>query len=123
MFPHHVLNHEKFKTLSRRATKLLMDIAAQYRGSNNGDLCAPFSLMQKRGWTSNDQLHKAKRELVDKEVIMVTRQGGRNKCTLYAVTWFQIDECNGKLDVLTTKTAPIDWKKNMLNPSDGVSGS
>ena len=48
--PHHVLDHAVFKTLSTRATKLVMDLAAQYRGSNNGDLCAPLSLMKKRGW-------------------------------------------------------------------------
>ena len=49
MFPYHVLDHAVFKTLSTRATKLVMDLAAQYRGHNNGDLCAPLSLMRERG--------------------------------------------------------------------------
>lgn len=108
--PHHVINHEHFRSLSPRATKLLIDLLAQYRGYNNGDLCAPLSLMRERGWNSSDQLQKAKNELIEKDVIIVTRQGGLNKCSLYAVTWFPIDECNGKLDVASTTTAPVNWK-------------
>ena len=108
--PHHVLNHENFRCLSPRATKLAIDIAAQYRGSNNGDLCAPLSLMRDRGWNSSDQLFKAKKELVEKGLIRVSRQGGLNKCNLYALTWFPIDECDGKLDIASTITAPNDWR-------------
>ena len=121
--PHHVVNHENFRTLSCRATKLLIDLLAQYRGYNNGDLCAPLSLMRERGWNSSDQLQKAKNELIEKDVIRVTRQGGRNKCSLYAVTWFQIDECNGKLDVASTTTAPVNWKEGLPSPPRGVKGS
>ena len=117
--PHHVLDHDNFRTLSPKATKLLIDIAAQYRGSNNGDLCAPFSLMKNRGWNSCDQLDKAKKELVAKDVIRVARQGGLNKCNLYALTWFPIDECNGKLDIASTITAPVDWKIGSPDPSSG----
>ena len=120
MMPHHVLGHDNFRTLSPRATKFLMDLLAQYRGNNNGDLCAPLSLMRERGWNSSDQLHKAKRELIEKDVIMVTRQGGLNKANLYAVTWFPIDECNGKLDVRSTTTAPTNWRKGLPSPLAGV---
>ena len=111
--PHHVLNHENFRCLSPRATKLAIDIAVQYRGSNNGDLCAPLSLMRDRGWNSSDQLDKAKKELVGKDVIRVARQGGLNKCNLYALTWFPIDECKGKLDIASTITAPGNWKTGL----------
>ena len=108
--PHHVINHEHFRSLSPRATKLLIDLLAQYRGYNNGDLCAPLSLMRERGWNSSDQLFKAKKELVEKGLIRVSRQGGLNKCNLYALTWFSIDECDGKLDIASTITAPNDWR-------------
>ena len=121
--PHHVINHEHFRSLSPRATKLLIDLLAQYRGYNNGDLCAPLSLMRERGWNSSDQLHKAKNELIEKDVIIVTRQGGLNKCSLYAVTWFQIDECNGKLDVASSTTPPVNWKKRLPSPPSGVKES
>ena len=120
MFPCHVLDHAVFKTLSKRATKLVIDIAAQYRGHNNGDLCAPLSLMRKRGWNSSDQLEKAKKELIEKGVILVARQGGCNKANLYALTWFPIDECKGKLDVASTKTAPVNWKNKLPSPPNGA---
>ena len=58
MFPHDVMEHGTFKSLRPRATKLLMDIASQYRGNNNGDLCAPLSIMKERGWKSSDQLNR-----------------------------------------------------------------
>ena len=119
MFPWDVLNHETFRTLSPRATKLVVDIAAQYRGSNNGDLSATLSLMRDRGWNSSDQLDKAKKELVGKDVIRVARQGGLNKCNLYALTWFPIDECKGKLDIASTITAPVDWMIGSPDPSRG----
>ena len=121
--PHHVINHEHFRSLSTRATKLLIDLLAQYRGYNNGDLAATLKMMLARGWNSSDQLQKAKNELIEKDVITVTRQGGRNKCSLYAVTWFQIDECNGKLDVASTTTAPVNWKEGLPSPPRGVKGS
>ena len=121
--PHHVLDHDNFRTLSPKATKLLIDIAAQYRGSNNGDLCAPMSLMKNRGWNSCDQLAKAKKELIKQDVIQLTRQGGRNKCSLYALTWFPIDECKGKLDITSTTTAPVNWRIKLASPSGGAKTS
>ena len=121
--PHHVANHENFRTLTPRATKLLIDLLAQFRGYNNGDLAATLNMMQERGWNSSDQLNKAKKELVDRDIIWVTRQGGRNKACLYAVTFFPIDECKGKLDVRSTTTAPVNWKKKLPSPPRGVKGS
>jgi len=123
MLPFHVLNHERFVSLSPRATKLVIDIASQYRGNNNGDLCAPLSVMRRRGWTSSDQLHKAKTELIEKGVIILTRQGGLNKANLYALSWFQIDECNGKLDVAATALPPVAWKNSLPSPWDGSKDS
>ena len=123
MLPHNVLNHPKFVSLNGRAVKLLLDIAVQYNGRNNGDLCAPLSLMSLRGWKSSDQLHKAKKELVRNELIMVSRQGGINKTTLFAVTWVPVDECNGKLDIAATKTAPVKWNDRSLSPPRGSKAS
>ena len=123
MLPHNVLNHPAFVSLSPRAVKLLLDIAVQYNGGNNGDLCAPLSLMSLRGWNSSDQLHKAKKELVRNELIMVSRQGGINKTTLFAVTWVPVDECNGKLDIAATKTASVKWNDRSLSPPRGSKAS
>ena len=116
MLPHRVLNHENFPSLSPRATKLAIDLVAQYKGHNNGDLCAPFSQMKKRGWRSSDQLNKAKKELIARGIIKVSRQGGLNKASLYGATGFPIDECGGKLDIAATRIAPGDWKKKFPSP-------
>ena len=110
MLPHTVLEHENYARRSHRAIRLLIDLYGQYRGNNNGDLCLAWTIMTKKGWKSKDQLHKAKKELLDSGWIIVTRQGGRNKCSLYAVTFKSIDYCNGKLDVKETHAALGDWK-------------
>ena len=77
-----------------------MDLVVQYRGDNNGDLCAAWKLMKPRGWRSEATLHKAKRELIELGLIVETRKGWRpNKASLYAVTWLDLDYCGGKLDI------------------------
>lgn len=109
--PETVYNHDDFKSLSSRAVKLLIDLLSQYHGYNNGDLCAAMTLMKKRSWKSNDQRNKALKELLDKELIVLTRQGGRKKASLYAVTWFPIDDCKGKLDIRATTKPWRSFKK------------
>lgn len=116
--PHNVLSHPNFATLSPRATKLVIDLGLQFRGKNNGDLAAPLSQMKKRGWNSSDQLNKAKRELIDKGIILVARQGGLNKPTLFALTWLPVDDCNGKLDIRST-TMPLNIWRAMPDSDDG----
>jgi hypothetical protein len=44
--PHAVLESDAYRTLSAHAVKLLFDLAAQYRGKNNGDLSATWRIMQ-----------------------------------------------------------------------------
>jgi hypothetical protein len=79
---------------------LLFDLLAQYRGNNNGDLCAAWKLMQPRGWKSEETLHKAKLQLLEAGLMVETRKGARpNKASLYALTWYSLDECGGKLDI------------------------
>lgn len=107
-----VLNHPDYISLSPKAVKLFNDIGAQYNGRNNGDLCVSITLMMKRGWRSRDQLSKAIKELVARNWIIQTRQGGLNMGpNLYAITWQPIDECGGKLDVKPTTTAPRKLKE------------
>lgn len=113
--PHAVMAHSNFINLTNRAKVLLLDLLYQYRGSNNGDLTVAMKIMSKRGWTSKDQLHKAKIELLEKGWIVETRKGGRNIPTLYALTFFGIDECRGKLD-RSPNPKPLGYWKNGSNP-------
>jgi hypothetical protein len=95
-----VLNSRAYLDLPSHARMLLIDLAAQYRGDNNGDLCCAWKLMKPRGWKSEATLHRAKMELLKSELIFETRKGTRpNKASLYALTWHALDDCNGKLDV------------------------
>ncbi len=109
--PHAVLNSPNYKLLSAHAVKLLCDLGAQFKGYNNGDQCATWSLMHARGWRSRDTLGKALAELLHYGMIEQTRQGGLHRCSLYALTWHAIDECKGKLDCAATRVASGKWRQ------------
>lgn len=110
MVPHAILGSGAYIGLSAKSVKLLFDMFAQFKGNNNGDLSAAWGVMKPKGWKSRDTLTKALRELEKSELIEKTRQGGRNMCSLYAVTWLSINECNKKLDVRETRVASGKWK-------------
>lgn len=113
--PHAVMDSPAFRGLSAHALKLLIDLAAQYRGANNGDLSAAWAVMRERGWKSRDTLAKALRELLEAGLIERTREGGRpgkggnRVCALYALTWLAIDDCNGKCT--PTRTPSGLWRE------------
>lgn len=109
--PHEILNHANFVAMKPRAVKLLLDLLSQFKGANNGDLAMAWKSMAARGWTSRDQLAKARRELLERGWIVTTRAGRiPNVCALYAVTWLPIDECGGKLDRQPTHRALGRWR-------------
>lgn len=109
--PHAVLRSEAFAALSSIAIKLLLDLLAQFNGKNNGDLCAAWTLMEKRGWKSRETLARAKNELIEGGWLMVSRQGGRHTATLFAVTFYAVDECDRKLDIGATRVPSGAWKQ------------
>lgn len=110
--PHAVIRSHSYSLLSAHAIKLLFDQLAQYNGGNNGDLSTAWTLMKPRGWKSKETLSKAIKELIEAGWLELTRQGGRHKPSLYAVTFYAIDECKGKLDVQPTRTPRGTWKQN-----------
>jgi hypothetical protein len=107
--PFDVLRSPRFAALSAHAIKLLLDLLAQYNLRNNGDFTAAWSVMKQRGWKSRDTLDRARAELERTEFVIRSRQGGRRLCNLYAVTFFGIDYCQGKLDVRPTGSPPGNW--------------
>lgn len=106
--PHKLMDTEDFRSLSGNALKLLCALLYQYRGKNNGDLSCAFTDMQAWGFCSKTTLAKAKAELLNKNLIVQTRAGyfqnPHSCCSLYALSWRAIDECNGKLEVAATST-------------------
>jgi hypothetical protein len=110
-WPRDVADSAAYIALSAHGVRLLNDLCFQFRGSNNGDLTAAWRLMMARGWKSRDTLNKALRELLELGLIEKTRQGGRHRCNLFALTWLSIDECDGKLDVPATRVPSGLWKQ------------
>ena len=115
--PCSVLNNKNFITLSYKANKLIMDMASQLRFSssgptNNGDISIAWSVMQKRGWKSKETLQNAANELQHFGFIKLTRQGGRHKCSLFALTWWAINDCGGKLECRETRVPSNEWKQD-----------
>lgn len=115
--PHHIFKADTknnrpspASVLSHMAAHLLDNLFAQYNGSNNGDLSAAPAITKLYGWTSQGSVQKALTELLANGFIEQTRQGGKNRCSLYAVTWLAIDDCTGKLDVMPTRVASNLWK-------------
>lgn len=94
--PYVVLDSPAYRQLSTHAKVLLIDVARQYRGGNNGSLLCSRAKMLEYGWTSNDMLTKAKRELLDCRLLFQTVMGQRpNKASWFAVTWLALDRSSG----------------------------
>ena len=119
--PEVVLRSAKFASLSPVAVKLMLDLLSQYNGKNNGDLCAAYSVMQKRGWSSKSNLDRALKELLATKFIAIAEQGGRHKPTLYAITFYAVDECSDKKGISKHSLKPTsmpsnDWMQDMPAP-------
>lgn len=131
---HNIIDSPEFAELSGAAIKLLLDLARQFNGMNNGNFdtsqlqmkwnkegtparsntCGlkPARLPGKR-WNSERKLTRATRELIENGWIVRTKQGGFGiGCSLYAITWWPVDECPGRqLDFPAENVASNLWDK------------
>ena len=109
--PHYILRSPEFGALGPWAHKLLIELAGNYNGKNNGNLSAAFSVLRKRGWNSPGTLNDAISQLLESGWLVRTRHGGKNRCSLYALTWWPIDSCEGTwLEVGPEAAARHAWK-------------
>jgi hypothetical protein len=113
--PCSVLTHPNRFALTFKANKLLLDLVEKLRFKpggpvNNGDLNVVWREMKTCGWRSKETLWEAVRELEYYGFVKQTRQGGMNRCSLYAVTWWAINNCGGKLEVCESQIASNEWK-------------
>lgn len=108
--PHGLLDSAALMGAGHPARSLLFDLLRQHNGRNNGHIQMAAPWMKKRGWTSNDVLHRAKLELTERGLIIQTRQGGLNAgANLYAVTWLPISNFIG-LDIQPKQFHPGAWR-------------
>jgi len=89
--PHLVIDSPAFADLSGEAVRVLMIIARQYDGRNNGLLQATFSYCNERGVGSNHTVRSAIAALIAHGFIYRTRshgfEAGKNTWCRYALTW------------------------------------
>jgi len=109
--PRIVMKHPDYINLSGNATKILLELAFQYRGQNNGDLSLSFSVLKQRGFNSKGTVARAIKTLLDARLIIQTREGRFTNpggvCSLYALTWLPIDECKGKNLTASPTITPV----------------
>ena len=92
----YVIECDAFKSLRSSSVKLLILMACDYKGNNNGDLSASYS-KYKDYFGSNQTLFNARDELEKKGFIAVNSYGGMSYGgyklpTLYALTWLPVDD-------------------------------
>lgn len=87
-----VMQSSAYLALSHAARSLLLEIALQFKGDNNGRLLASKAHLSKRGWNSADVIQRAKAQLIESQLIFETVKGARpNRASWYAITWQSLD--------------------------------
>ena len=87
--------------LSPHGAKLLLDVMGllSTNAQGNGDISLAPKRMAARGWSGRATLRAAVDELIEHNLLFMTRQGSRLDCSLFACTLYPMD-CNfDKLDV------------------------
>lgn len=125
--PVSVMENAAYMALSANARSLLLELALQFHGGDNGRLLLSRAHLKKRGFKSSDMIDKGKRELIAGGFIFETVLGHRpNKASWYAVTWFKLDKLPG-FDAgaaLSFQRSPYNDKPQIQNaglrPRDGT---
>ena len=120
--PHFVMESTQYGEIDAFALKLLHELVRQYRGSNNGNLCAVQSelVLRSHTWRSKDVLSRKLAYLESQGWIVKTRQGSKlDGCNLYAVTWWPVDAAPGKHPFPQERKPSHAWKNADRSPSDG----
>ena len=105
-----LLDSEAFLSLSPTARALLIEVVRWLNParSNNGVIMLLDKQMLERGF-SKDTFRRALRALTDREIVVVTKRGGRNRASYYGVTCFPIGDDAHKCQL------DIDPKKWPMN--------
>lgn len=87
--------------LSPLGAKLLLDILSMLKPNmvGNGDISLSPKTMAVRGWSGRASLNATVRELMTHNLLVMTRQGSRLDCSLFALTLAPLDCDITKLDV------------------------
>jgi len=120
--PKLLIASEEWQRLSFRGRALALDLMNQYTGKNNGRLCPGFEVMRRAGWTSKDQLVKAKRELLSTRFCIQTRMGYPPRTSEWlGFTWWRLD-WHESMDVSPTAWPLmnfVDIEQARIDPNEG----
>lgn len=109
---HIMLQDRAFLDLSPVAHKTLNYLASQNKRYNNGDLDICDKNAKKRGLgMSAASLRRGAKELLEAGFIELTRQGARNKCSLFGLSWYDIPYDPIKHDY-EYRGATMRWRRN-----------
>lgn len=124
--PRNVKRSESFKACSPLARALLIELVDQHNGANNGRLHLSYVYLREQGFRSKDQISKGRDELMARNLIILTRQGGlpiRNggKTTFsgaswFALTWHHITNFVG-LEISPSQYHPGAWARPCQLPN------
>lgn len=97
--PKDILHSSEYQQLPSSAKALLLDLASQYTGKNNGRLTPAWSALREKGWASNNTVLSAKKELLNCSFVVMTRKGHPpSTCEWIAFTWWKLN-WNEKMDI------------------------
>jgi hypothetical protein len=118
--PHVVIDSPSYRALGYAARALLIDIARQYTGSNNGRLVACAKYLKPMGWNSHGTISRALAEVKDAGLLIETRMGARpNRAAWFALGWYALDVSDGiDLDPKSYRTG--QYKIAPLSPKIGI---
>lgn len=101
-FPHSVFDSVSFTGASDKAKALLLALARQLNGKNNGRLQLTTNWLKRFGYTCPANNIKARKELIERGLIVQTKFGGLNMgADLFAVTWLPLTNAVG-LDIASS---------------------
>ncbi len=108
--PHALLDSTAFMGASDRCKCMMLELMRQHSGRNNGQLQLAVGWLKKRGWKSVDAIQKAKAELVERGLALMTKKGGLNiGPDRWALTWLAITDFSN-LDIRPGSYAPGAWR-------------
>jgi hypothetical protein len=115
--PHALLDSLAFAGASDRAKAFLYALIRQHNGLNNGRLQLTDKWLAMQGYPSAGMNNKSRAELIERSLIVQTRQGGLNGgCSWYALTWLPISNFVG-LDISATGYHQGAWGDCRLPPT------
>jgi len=122
--PLDVLKSSAYIELSHPAKALLIEVAMQFHGDDNGRMIVTRKHLRTRGWSSADVIHRAKDELLRAGFIFETVTGRRpNLASWYACTWWALDHhrnYEAGISVATFPKGAYRRENASLSPAGGT---